>query len=66
MVDMYIVNNDIAYELQSNASATHNVHICPTPIESLVAVKDELLRELDEHVAGEDNPQRFSLDDSIS
>jgi hypothetical protein len=66
MVDMYVVNNDIGYILQSNAAAADNVDVSPTPIESLVAVKDELLRELDEHVAGEHNPERLSLNHSIS
>ena len=66
MVDMYVVNNDVGYKLQSNAAATDNVDVSPTTIESFVAIKDELLRELDEHVAGEHNPQRFGLNHSIS
>ena len=56
MVDMNVVYNDIAYKLESNAPTTHNVHISPSPIESLVAIKDELLRQLNEHVSGKHNP----------
>lgn len=66
MVDMYVVNNDIADVLQSNAAATHNVNISTTPIKSFITVKDEFLREFDEHVAGKHVPQRFNLNHSIT
>lgn len=66
MVDMHIVDDDIAYILQSNATPTRNVNISSSPIKSLVAIKDELLRKLDEHVAREHNPQRFWLNHSVS
>lgn len=66
MVDMHIVDDDIAYILQSNASPTGNVNISSTPIKSLVAIKDELLRKPNEHVAGEHNPQRFRLNHGVS
>lgn len=40
MVDVNVVNDDIAYKLQSNAPSSHNVHISSTPINGLVAIKN--------------------------
>ena len=40
MVDVNVVNNDIANILKSNAASTHNVHISSTPINGLVAIKN--------------------------
>ena len=56
MVNVYIVNNDIADILQSNAPTAHDVHISPTSIQSLVAIKYKLLLQLNEHVTWEHNP----------
>lgn len=66
MMDMHIVDDDIAYVLQSNASSARNVNISSSPINSLVAIKDELLIKLDEHVAREHNPQWFRLYHGVS
>ena len=63
---MHIVDDDIAYVLQSDASTTHNVDIGSAAIEGFVAVEYEFLGELDEHVAREHNPEWLSLNHSIS
>lgn len=65
-MDMHIVDDDIAYVLPCDAATTHNVDIGSTAIKGLAAVEDELLGELDEHVAREHNPERLSLYHSIS
>lgn len=40
MVDVNVVNDDIANILKSNAASTHNVHISSTPINGLIAIKN--------------------------
>lgn len=65
MVDMDVVNDDIAYVLQCDTPTTHNVDVSSTPIQRLVAVKDELLGKLDEHVLREDDPQGLCLYDRV-
>lgn len=61
MVDMDVVNDDIADKLQGDAATTHNVDVSSAAIQCLVAVEDELLGKLDEHVSREDDPQGLCL-----
>lgn len=61
MMYEYIVYNDIAYILQCDATTTHNVDIGSTSIQGLVAVEDQLLGKLYEHVLREHDPQRLCL-----
>lgn len=56
MVNVYVMNNDIADILQSNAATALNVYISPTSVQSLVAIKYKLLLQLNEHVTREHNP----------
>lgn len=66
MVDVNVVNDDVAYILESNAATTHNVDISATPIKGFVAIKDELLRQFDHHITGEHNPQWLRLYHCVS
>ena len=63
---VYVVYNDIAYILQyCDATTTHNVDIGSTSIQGLVAVEDELLGKLCEHVLREHYPQRLCRDHRV-
>lgn len=66
MVNVYVVNNNIAYILQSNAATTRNVNISPTPIKGFIAIKNEFLGQFNEHVSGKHNPKGLRLYHSIS
>jgi hypothetical protein len=63
VVDVDAVDDDVAHELRRDAGAARDVHVGAAPVERLVAVHEELLLELDVHVAREHDPQRLALDD---
>ncbi|KAK3406272.1 hypothetical protein EUGRSUZ_K02439 [Eucalyptus grandis] len=48
-----------------DASATGDVDVHAAAVEGLVAVEDELLRQPDQHVGREDDPQRLLLDNRV-
>jgi len=66
MMDVNVVYDDIAYILQSNAASSDDVHISTASIDGLVAVENQLLGQLNHHVAGEDDPQWLVLYHSVS
>lgn len=66
MVDMNIVNDNIGYILERNATTAHNVHISPTSIKSLVAIENEFLGKLNKHITWKHNPQGLYLYHCIS
>lgn len=66
MMDMDVMNDDIGDVLKRNAPATGYVHVNATTIKGLIAVENELLGEVDEHVGGEHDPEGLRLDDSIA
>lgn len=63
---MQPMHNHVRNELNGNARTIGNVHVSPTSIYGLEAVHDQLLLELDHHVALEDDPERFVLDHSVA
>lgn len=60
------MDDDVADILQCDASIPRDLHIGTTAIYGLVAVEDELMLELDDHVGLEDDPEGLLLDDSIA
>lgn len=66
MMDVNIVYNNIAYILQRNATTSDNMHISSTAIKRLVAIEDELLWELYQHILREHYPQRLFLDHRVT
>lgn len=62
IVDENSVYNDVTNVLNCNAGAACDVDFCPTTIDGLVAVHDELLVELDRHVTVEGDPKWLILD----
>lgn len=63
---MQPMHNHVRDKLYRNARTIGNVHVGPTSIYGLEAVHDQLLLELDHHVALEDNPERVVLDDGVA
>lgn len=61
MMNVNVMYDDIAYILQSNAPSSHNVHISTATINCLVAVEDQLLRQLYHHITRKHYPQRLIL-----
>ena len=66
MVDMDVVDDDITYVLQRNAATADDVDIGAAAVQGFVAVEDEFLREFDEHIGREDDPQRLRLYHGVS
>lgn len=66
MVDMDVVDDDIAYVLQCNAATADYMDIGAAAVQGFVAVEDEFLFEFDEHVGGEDDPERLRLYHGVS
>ncbi|GER54280.1 aliphatic sulfonates import ATP-binding protein SsuB [Striga asiatica] len=66
MVDVHVVDDDVAHVLHGDAAAAGNVDVGPAAVDGLVGVEDELLLELDEHVGGEDDPEGLRLDDRVA
>lgn len=66
MVDVNVVNDDIANILESDAATAHNMNVSPTAIDSFVAIEDELLRQFNHHITGKHNPQWLRLNHGVS
>jgi hypothetical protein len=66
VMDMDSVDDDVADELDGEASTVSNVDLVPTPVDGLVAVHDELLLQSNGHVGVEDDPEWLILDDGIA
>jgi hypothetical protein len=60
------VDDDVVHKLEREASASGDVNIVATPVDGLVTVHDELLLQLNVHVAVEDYPERLRLNDAIA
>ncbi|KAH7834175.1 hypothetical protein Vadar_013431 [Vaccinium darrowii] len=60
------MHNHVCNELNGDAPSFGNVHVSPTFIYGLEVVHDQLLLELDHHVALEDDPERFILDHGVA
>lgn len=66
VVNVHVVDDDIAHILQRDASVPRDLHIGTTPIYGLVVVDNQLVLELDDHVVLERDPEGLVLDDSIT
>lgn len=66
MMDMDIMNDDIGDVLERNAPTPSYVHVSAATVEGFIAVENELLREVDEHVGGKDDPEGLRLDDGVA
>src|ERR1044072_4023768 len=51
------MHNDMANTLYSNARSIPNLHFSPSPINGLVAIHNELILELDNHVLRKNYPE---------
>nr|GMD33628.1 hypothetical protein Pyn_29454 [Ipomoea batatas] len=65
VVNVHVVDDDVADVLERNAAAAGDVDVGAAPVHGLVAVEDELVLQLDGHVGGEDDPQRLRLDHGV-
>lgn len=66
MVNVNVVDDDVANLLNREASMAGDLNISATSVDCLVASDDELVFEFDTHVAGEDYPERFRLDYGVT
>lgn len=66
VVDVNVVNDYVVHELKREASASGNVNIAATAVDGLVTVHDELLLQLNIHVAAEDYPERLAPNGAIA
>lgn len=66
MVNVDVVDDDVAHLLDREASMAGDLDIRASSVDCLVASDDELVFEFDSHVAGEDDPERFRLDHGVS
>jgi len=62
VVDVQVVDDHVPGQLHRDAGAVGDVHLRAAPVDGLVAAHQQLLRELDDHRLGEDDPQRAWLD----
>lgn len=65
MVHVDVVDDDIGHVLNGDASAAGDVDVGSTAVDRFETVNDKLVFQLDSHVGGEDDPQRFELDHSV-
>lgn len=56
VVDVYVVDDDIAYKLHGEACSVGNADVEPASVNGLVVVDDQLLLQPNDHVAVEDDP----------
>lgn len=66
VVDVEPVNYDVGHELDGDARPAGNVDAGAAAVEGLEGVHDQLLLQLDRHVALEDDPERLVLDDRVA
>jgi len=66
VMNVQVVDDDVADELQRETGASGDVHVVAATVERLEAVHDELLLQLDVHVAAEDDPKRLLLNDAVA
>jgi hypothetical protein len=66
VVDVDAVDDDVVDVLDGNGSASGDVDVDATAVDGLEAVHDELVLQLDVHVAGEYDPERLILQCAIA
>lgn len=66
MADVDVVDDDVADVLKRNAAAAGDLDIRAATVDGFEAVDNELVLELDEHVAREDDPEGFGLDHAVA
>lgn len=66
IMDVDTMDDNVVHKLQCEASPPGDVNVVAPAVDGLEAVHDELLLELNVHVAGEGDPQRLTLDDCIA
>nr|ACL53931.1 unknown [Zea mays] len=64
VVDVQVVQDHVLHVLQRDLRE-HDVHLRAPPVDRLVVVHDQLLPQLDHHVAREHDPQRPVLDHGV-
>ena len=66
VMDVKSMDDDVGDELNGDARTVGDMNIVTATIYSLETVHDQLLLEGDDHVALEDDPERYILDDSVA
>ena len=66
MVNVDVVDDDVAHLLDREASVAGDLHVRAASVDGFVASDDELVSESDPHVAGEDDPERLRLDHGVA
>ena len=66
VMDVESVDDDVLHELDGDASAVGDMNVGTAAVDGLVAGDEQLLVEVDDHVAGEDDPERLGLDSSVA
>lgn len=66
MVDVDVVDDDVGHVLERQAAVAGDFDVGAAAVDGFVAVDDELVFELDEHVGGEGDPDGFRLDDGVA
>lgn len=66
VVDVDVVDDDVGHVLEREAAVAGDFDVGAAAVDGFVAVDDELVFELDEHVGGEGDPDGFRLDDGVA
>ena len=66
IMDMDSMDDDILHKLQSKPSSISNMHVGATSINGSMTIHEKLFIQPDDHVPGEDNPERLAQDGSIA
>lgn len=65
VMNVKIVDDDVLHKLNRDASTVGDADVGTAGVDGLVTSHYELLRQPDDHAAGEDDPQRLLLDDGV-
>lgn len=65
-MDVDVVDNNVGHVLERETSIACYVDVSSTTVDGFVAVENEFVSELDGHASGEDDPEGFILDDTVT
>lgn len=66
MVDLDVVDDYMGDVLNGETTVAGDLDVSATAVDGFVTVDDQFVPEVDEHVGGEDDPERFGLDDGVT
>lgn len=66
MVDVDVVDDDVGDVLEGDAAVARDVDVGAAAVHGFEAVEDELVLQVNGHVRGKHDPERFVLDDGVA